>query len=483
MALTRQGAFDITRIRRVDLARLGWVFFTAALMGGCLDATQIEIELSTDVDCSDRPQTTIRVGQLGLIEKSPPVAVTAACNAETGRIGSLVILPNESKQGHLEIQVVAGLGKSAEECQRDNFVGGCIVARRSLNFVKHRSLRLPIGLEVACLDVPCGATQTCRKGECVSSQVNPDSCESEQGCMVVAAGGAGAGGAPTAGSGGTSGNAGESTGGVGESGNGGQDSVAGDEQGTAGESLAGGAGEQTGGAGGQTGGAGAAAGGAPPLGPVLVASDSVAFTSKVTVISPTKSQLPEHPGDVLFAWVCIASQFGSIIPRDNAFWTHYAGGVGLGQLTAAVNCEAFTATATGGAQSHDFLSSVAATATVQRLELAQAKLPLGLPEYAKGFPSQMPKTNAIAVAGTHPALVYFFAVSGANTLKPIKVGASAVAMPMTQVVEVDPLGIDSLTSGFTVASDQPVGTAPAVIYSPSNAGVWVSAGAVVSSSP
>src|SRR5439155_1284504 len=75
-----------------------------------------------------------------------------------GRIGALVVVPNGDNGAEVGIRVVSGLnGKSADACVSDSFRGGCIVARRALNFVPHASLRVPVVMRDACIDVPCDA--------------------------------------------------------------------------------------------------------------------------------------------------------------------------------------------------------------------------------------------------------------------------------------------------------------------------------------
>jgi hypothetical protein len=520
------------------LARATWALLAAGLLSGCLDATQIELELTTDVNCADRPETAISVGTLGQLESSPPVAVTTACEAQTGRIGSLVVLPHDSKEGQVAVEVVAGIAKTAEECRRDRFVGGCIVARRMLNFVKHRSLRLPIELEAACVDVPCGSTETCRRGSCVSAEVDPDSCLTGLGCMIDDAGdgsggdGSGGDGSGGGGDGGSAGGAssgggppGGADGGAGGSlGDGGQVAAAGETSvepggqsgtagqssagtggtagqstgGTAGQSTGGAAGQSTGGAAGQStggtagqstggaagqstgGAAGQSTGGAPQLGPVVVASDNKSSNGLVSVISPSKALLPEQPGDLLFAWVCIASEFGSATPKNNAFWRTYTTAPGRTLLLAQVRCQAFTATATGGSESHDFSIFPASSATIQRLEVAGAKPPPASPPFASGYPGTNPNTSAMSASQDHSLLVYFLGVSGSTTLGSIKIGASGRSTTMQQLAS---SGINTITSGIAIAFDEPRGTAPIVTYAPADSGVWSSAGVVLSPGP
>ena len=83
-------------------------------------------------------------------------SVTTHC--ADGRIGALVVVPNGDNGAEVGIRVVSGLnGKSADACVSDSFRGGCIVARRALNFVPHASLRVPVVMRDACIDVPCDA--------------------------------------------------------------------------------------------------------------------------------------------------------------------------------------------------------------------------------------------------------------------------------------------------------------------------------------
>jgi len=213
---------------------------------------------------------------------------------------------------------------------------------------------------------------------------------------------------------------------------------------------------------------------------VLVASDSKASTGNVSVISPSKALLPENPGDILFAWVCITSQIGSATPQDSTFWTTYTNAPGMTLGLAQVRCQAFTATATGGSQSHAFSIFPASAATIQRLEFSAARPPPASPAFDSGFPTSTPTTNAMTIGQNHSALVYFLGVSGSTTLGSIKIGASGQT---TTMLRISGGGISQLTSGVAVAFDQPLGTAPKVSYAPASSSVWSSAGVVLSPSP
>lgn len=79
--------------------------------------------------------------------------------------------------GPVTVSVVQGVKKSPDDCVKDAFTGGCIVARRVVSFVEHSSLTLPITLDATCLDIGCSPTETCEAGECV-----PIGCAGQQTC-------------------------------------------------------------------------------------------------------------------------------------------------------------------------------------------------------------------------------------------------------------------------------------------------------------
>ncbi len=236
----------------------------------CLAPTQVTLEISTDAVCADLDEVQITVGQLGEFQGLPPAATTNACDEE-GRIGSIVVVPQE-KDSSFGVEIVVGVGQPTEACIASGFVGGCIVARRSMSFVRHTPLELPIELELSCVDVPCGALETCRQGQCVSAVIDdpldcaiPGGCEGEgdgpssggapgsggmtsSGGEAPAAGGDGTGGDEPVGSGGD-GTGGEEPVGVGGMGSGGTGS-GGDATGGSGTGGDGSGGDASGGSGG-----------------------------------------------------------------------------------------------------------------------------------------------------------------------------------------------------------------------------------------
>src|SRR5947209_5568982 len=101
----------------MGIGRVGFgiVLVVAIGAGGCLDATEITVEVTTDVRCEDFGGAAITVGKLGDLESRPPASVATTCDAN-GHVGALVVVPTASKDEELGIRVVAGLGKSAEQC-------------------------------------------------------------------------------------------------------------------------------------------------------------------------------------------------------------------------------------------------------------------------------------------------------------------------------------------------------------------------------
>jgi len=182
-----------SRPRAVALAGIAGSLVFASALEGCRDATEIELDISTDAICGEHRGTSITTGKLGDIEHEAPETATTTCTPSSdaagergGRIGSLVIVPSGDKDEKVAVRVVTGFGKSPEACIADGYMGGCIVARRSLRFQPHESIRLPIQMLADCLNVPCNATQTCVHGQCVSAEIpNPEECTEPGGCVPV----------------------------------------------------------------------------------------------------------------------------------------------------------------------------------------------------------------------------------------------------------------------------------------------------------
>lgn len=125
--------------------------------GPCTGGSSIGIIVGTD------PKDAERRIQGGIF------TTTAEC--VTGRVGTLVVTPNEST-GRAAIVILAGVGKSGRLCLGSDGYKDCIVARRTFTFVEHTSLSIPILLDLDCKDVPCDAESTCDKKQCTKSEIN-----------------------------------------------------------------------------------------------------------------------------------------------------------------------------------------------------------------------------------------------------------------------------------------------------------------------
>jgi hypothetical protein len=163
----------------------------AASLAGCQPPTEITLELTTDFQCSDLRETAIVVGTPDDVETKAPATIYSECDHATGRIGSLVVVPSGSTDDSVAVRIVSSLGtRSAQDCLDDANSPDCIVARRTLRFVRHTPLSLPITLQSWCKGKPCAPGSTCVDGECVPADAN---C-AEDSCSAGAGGGSGASG-------------------------------------------------------------------------------------------------------------------------------------------------------------------------------------------------------------------------------------------------------------------------------------------------
>ena len=136
----------------------------------CQSPTEITFVLTTDQPCASLGGTAISVGVLGTeLDRKPATTVSKTCDDATHSLGKLVVTPSGASNAEVAARIVVGVGKSAEQCIVDGFVGGCIVARRALRFIPHTPLTVAVALEKACLDNPCAPTQTCSRGACIDA--------------------------------------------------------------------------------------------------------------------------------------------------------------------------------------------------------------------------------------------------------------------------------------------------------------------------
>jgi len=190
---------------------------------GCRAPTQVMVETWTDEPCPTLKNTSLTVGAPGTLRDKEPSAVTAACAARTplSRIGSLVVIPSDANDDEFSIHVVAGVDVPSDQC-RDPDYAGCIIARRTMHFVPHTELELPIALKDVCKNVPCSDGKTCIDGTCVSDGVpDPTLCTTPSACdegILAGSGGGSTGSGGSGASGGAGAGGGSGTGGSGAAG-------------------------------------------------------------------------------------------------------------------------------------------------------------------------------------------------------------------------------------------------------------------------
>jgi outer membrane protein assembly factor BamB len=175
---------ELRRASGFTSASLAGLFAAAVLVGtpNCAQPTEITLSLSTNVPCSQLTGVAIAVGLPSEVETMAPATTAQSCSS-SGDIGTLVVVPAESKNESIEIQVIGGVNRDPTSCTAPAYGSGCIVARRSLTFIPHTPLVLDILLAQACNGVVCAADQTCVEGACTSSEVqNPGSCTASGAC-------------------------------------------------------------------------------------------------------------------------------------------------------------------------------------------------------------------------------------------------------------------------------------------------------------
>lgn len=174
----------------------------AIVTSGCRDPTQITLTIRTDAACSDVAGTAISVGDPNQVEDLAPVATTSSCSPDPagGDIGSLVLVPADADDAAVGVKVTLSVAETIESCLAPPY-DECVVARRSLRYIAHTPLTLPVELNLACKGQFCAADTTCVDGRCVDSNVDPNECANPAGCEPEPVGGGGAGGEGGAGGG------------------------------------------------------------------------------------------------------------------------------------------------------------------------------------------------------------------------------------------------------------------------------------------
>jgi hypothetical protein len=137
---------------------------------GCLDPTEIILDITSDIPCSSMGTVTIFLQHPS---DPDPTAVTqtqeCAASGSESTIGSLVIIPGDSNDAAGTIIVATTVnGSPSTNCASAPLQAGCVVARRKFAFEPHTTLTIPIDLQSACTGVVCDPNSTCVNGSCVA---------------------------------------------------------------------------------------------------------------------------------------------------------------------------------------------------------------------------------------------------------------------------------------------------------------------------
>ena len=156
---------------RTTSTRAASLFALASLVAGCRSATEIVLDVRTDVPCASPASwqgIAISVGEPGVdVESRAPVLTTTACPA-SGEVGSLVVVPTGAKNAEVGIRVVAGITRKPEDCAANGY-DGCIVSRRTLTYLPHQSEQVVVDLTSDCIGNACDINHTCVDGSCTDT--------------------------------------------------------------------------------------------------------------------------------------------------------------------------------------------------------------------------------------------------------------------------------------------------------------------------
>jgi hypothetical protein len=140
----------------------------------CRDPTEVVVEVHTNVPYKSGIVTSFTVGSVGETESAFSTTETRDPWGPDGFVGSLVVVPGSSKDASLSVKIVMGVTRDPHDCSIEK-PDGCIFSRRTLHYVAHRELHLPVAVYAQCIGVPCDASSTCNYlGQCVSAAA---SCE------------------------------------------------------------------------------------------------------------------------------------------------------------------------------------------------------------------------------------------------------------------------------------------------------------------
>jgi hypothetical protein len=153
-------------------------FFASLFFAACYGPTEIRVDISTNA-CQSLAHTDVYVNGQNVTRAKKLDTCPKDLNA-TVDVGTITLLPTHGIDSNVDIEIVGDVGGGAACDSPDTTDGKCIVARRSLDFIPHQSLPLPIFLDSACAGVTCGDGASCvltQDGpKCISDCLGTKSC-------------------------------------------------------------------------------------------------------------------------------------------------------------------------------------------------------------------------------------------------------------------------------------------------------------------
>jgi hypothetical protein len=169
------------------VSRASLLLIGSCVLGlGCRSPTEVTLVLSTNVDCSQFQGLSIYAGLDPMPSNAAggaPITTTSGCGGASAgpgnltQLGTFVLAPSGSESAPVTAVIIgANTPGTLADCVSAYPTTGpkCIVASRSLAFVPHTPLQLPIELSAACEGVTCGSGDTCQSGSCVSNMTTFD---------------------------------------------------------------------------------------------------------------------------------------------------------------------------------------------------------------------------------------------------------------------------------------------------------------------
>lgn len=138
--------------------RVRWATFLLLFGGSCLEPTEIRVHLSTNI---------VGLRNVRLYIDDPMVPFATLDPKGVGNLGFIVLVPSadDKKMDKFTLHV-EGSTRADGSC-----ASGCVKASRSISYIQHTALDLPIELDKQCVDVECSPGATCFRGRCVDDRV------------------------------------------------------------------------------------------------------------------------------------------------------------------------------------------------------------------------------------------------------------------------------------------------------------------------